>query len=71
MEEVEPVQAIQMNNYQSDSYRKDFSWLHFDDEPRVQETQRVKDQYTQFGAMPSFLIKKFFFKIFKDKIRLL
>ena len=54
-EEVEPVQVIQMNNYQSDSYRKDFSWLNFDDE--VQETQRVKDQYTQFGAMSSFLIK--------------
>ena len=56
-EEVEPVQVIQMNNYQSDSYRKDLSWLHSDDEPRVQETQRVKDQDPQLGAMLSFLIK--------------
>ena len=26
------------------AYRKDLSWLHFDDESRVQEKQRVKDQ---------------------------
>ena len=33
-EEVEPFQPIQMNIYQSNIYRKDLSWLHFDDEPR-------------------------------------
>ena len=26
------------------TYRKDFSWLHFDNETRVQEWQQVKDQ---------------------------
>ena len=33
-EKVEPFQPIQMNIYQSNIYRKDLSWLHFDDEPR-------------------------------------
>ena len=42
--EVEPVEPVQMNIYQSNTYRKDLSWLHFDDEPRVQEKQQVKDQ---------------------------
>ena len=27
-------------------YRKGLSWLHFDDEPRVQERQQVKDQHS-------------------------
>ena len=39
---VEPVEPVQMNIYQSNNYRKDFSWLHFGNEPRVQERQ-VKD----------------------------
>ena len=33
-----------MNIYHSNTYRKDLSWLHFDDEPRVQGRQQVKDQ---------------------------
>ena len=33
-----------MNIYQSNTYRKGFSCLHFNDEPRVQEKQLVKDQ---------------------------
>ena len=33
--EVEPVKPIQTNIYRSNTYRKDLSWLHFDDEPRV------------------------------------
>ena len=28
----------------SDTYKKDFSWLHLDNETRVQESQQVKDQ---------------------------
>ena len=43
--EVEPVESVQMKIYQSNTYRKDLlSWLHFDDEPRVQERQQVIDQ---------------------------
>ena len=35
--EVEPVEPVQMNIYQSNTYRKDLHLLHFNDEPRVQE----------------------------------
>ena len=35
--DVEPVGPVLMNIYQSNTYRKDLSWLHFDNEPRVQE----------------------------------
>ena len=35
--EVEPVEPVQMNIYQSNTYRKDLHLLHCDDEPRVQE----------------------------------
>ena len=33
-----------MNIYQSNTYKKDLSWQHSDDEPRAQERQEVKDQ---------------------------
>ena len=33
-----------MNIYQSNTYKNNFSWLDFDNEPRVQERQQVKDQ---------------------------
>ena len=57
--EVEPVQPVQMNTYQSTAYRKHLSWLHFDDEPMVQERQQVKDQqsgtsvFVAYPTMPS------------------
>ena len=34
--EVELVEPVQMNTYQSNTHRKDLIWLHFTDEPRVQ-----------------------------------
>ena len=37
--EVEPVESVLKNIYQSNTYRNDLSWPHFDDEPRVQEKQ--------------------------------
>ena len=37
--EVEPVEPVLKNIYQSNTYRKDLSWPHFDDKPRVQEKQ--------------------------------
>ena len=43
-EELEPVEPALKNIYQSNTYKKDLSWPHFEDEPRVQETQQVKDQ---------------------------
>ena len=42
--EVESVQPVQMNICQSNTYRKDLSWLPFGDEPRVQEKQQVRGQ---------------------------
>ena len=42
--EVEPVEPVQTSIYQSNTYRKDLSWLHFNDELRVQERQQMKDQ---------------------------
>ena len=42
--EVEPVEPLQINIYQSNTYRKDLSWLQFNDEQRVQERQQVKNQ---------------------------
>ena len=42
--EMEPVDPAQMNIYQINNFKKDLSWLHFDDEPRVQERQQMKDQ---------------------------
>ena len=41
---MEPVEPVLKNIYQSNTYRKDLSWPHFDDEPRFQEKQQVKDQ---------------------------
>ena len=37
LKEVEPMEPVQMNIYQSNTYRKDLSWLHSKDEPRAQE----------------------------------
>ena len=41
---MEPVEPVLKNIYQNNTYRKDLSWPHFDDEPRVQEKQQVKEQ---------------------------
>ena len=42
--EVEPVEPVLKNIYQSNTYRKDLSSSHFEDEPRVQEKQQTKGQ---------------------------
>ena len=39
--EVEPAEPVLRNIYQSNTYRKNLSWSHFDDEPRVQEKQFI------------------------------
>ena len=40
--EVGPVEPVLKNIYQSNTSRKNFSWPHFDDEPKVQGKQQVK-----------------------------
>ena len=42
--EVEPVKPVLKNVNQSNIYRKDLSWPHFNYELRLQEKQQVKDQ---------------------------
>ena len=41
---MKPVDSVEMNIYQSNIYRKDLSWLYFDDVPRGQKKKQVKDQ---------------------------
>ena len=41
---MKPVEPVPENIYQSNTYRKDLSWPHIDNEPSVQEKQQVKDQ---------------------------
>ena len=38
------LKPVLTNIYQSNTHKKDLSRPHFDDEPRVQEKQQVKDQ---------------------------
>ena len=40
--EVEPFETIQINVYQSNTYRKDLSRLYFNNEPLIQDRQEVK-----------------------------
>ena len=55
--EVKPVEPVQMNIYQSNTYTKDLSWLCFDNAPRVQDRQQVTGQQScisVFVAYPTF-----------------
>ena len=48
---MESVQPVQMNTYQSVTYRKDFSWLHFDNYPGrwlLKKETPGNDQYSNF-----------------------
>ena len=53
--EVESAEPVQMNIYQSNIYKKDLSWLHFDDEPWVQERQQVKVQQSSISVFIAYL----------------
>ena len=41
---MEPVEPVQIDIYQINTYRKDLSWLHFDNQLRVQEKQQVMEK---------------------------
>ena len=45
-----------MNIYQSNTYRKDLSWLHFNNEPRFQGRQQGKDQQLCISIFVAYLI---------------
>ena len=38
------LKPVLKNIYQNNTFRKDLSWPHFDNEPRVEEMHQVKDQ---------------------------
>ena len=44
-----------MKIYQSNTCRKDVSWLHFDNEPRVQQRQ-VKEQHSYICVFVAYLL---------------
>ena len=44
IKKMDLVEPVQMNIYESNSYRKDLSWLHFSNEPRVQEKVKVASE---------------------------
>ena len=43
-----------MNINQSNAYRKDLSWLHFEDDQSVQERQQVKDQQSYVSVFVAY-----------------
>ena len=54
--EVEQTEPVQMNIYQSNTYRNDLIWQDFDDAPRVQGSQQVKDQQSYISVLVAYLI---------------
>ena len=53
--ELEPVRPVQMNIYQGNNYRKDLSWLHFNNDSRVQERLKGKDQQSWVSIFVAYL----------------
>ena len=54
---MEPVEPVQIDTYQINTYRKDLSWLHFDNQLRDQEKQQVMEKQSNisiFVAYPIF-----------------
>ena len=51
---MEKGQPVQMNIYKSYTYKKDLSWLYFNDEPRVQGRQQVKDQQSSISIFVAY-----------------
>ena len=57
-EELDPVQPFKITMYQSNTCTKDLHWLmaykihwlHFDDEPRVQDRQQMKKQQSYISV---------------------
>ena len=52
--DAEPVGPVQMNIYQCNIYRKDLSWVNFNNELKDQEKQQVKDQQSSISAFVAY-----------------
>ena len=44
-----------LNRFDCRNYRKNLCWLHFNDEPRVQERQQGKDQHSWISLFVTYL----------------
>ena len=44
-----------MNIYESNTYKKDLGWLHFDDKSRIQERLQKKDPETLISVFVTYL----------------
>ena len=53
--DMKPVEQVQMNVNKSNTYRKDLTWLHLDNDPRVQEGQQVKEQQPFISVFVAYL----------------
>ena len=53
--EVETVEPVQMKIYQSNTYRKDLSWLYFDNKPQVQKKKQMKKQQFYITVFVAYL----------------
>ena len=53
--EMELGQPVQMKIHQCTTYRKVLSWLHFNNEPRVQNKQQMKDQQSYVSVFVAYL----------------
>ena len=53
--DMTPVEQVQMNVNKSNTYRKDLTWLHLDNDPRVQEEQQVKEQQPCISVFVAYL----------------
>ena len=49
----EPVEPVLMNIYQSNTYRKDLSWLYFDNEAKVPAKPNILKDYFSSATDPS------------------
>ena len=52
---MEPAESVQVNIYQSNTYRKDLSRLYFSNEPRVQDRQQVKKHQSYILVFVAYL----------------
>ena len=52
---TEPVEPVLKNIYERNTYRKDLSWPHFNNEPRIQGKQQVKRQQSCIFVFVAFL----------------
>ena len=50
---VKPVELVKMKVYQNNTYKEDLSWLHFSNEPRVQEKQQEKTNHLAYLFLQS------------------